>query len=70
MGIWMAAEGVNELGGRLAGWRKRQSGSKQPKGWWWGRAAGWRQVEGLWDILTTSVSQVGMMVMDLQSRCV
>ena len=33
MGIWMAAEGVNELGGRLAGWRKRQSGSKQPKGW-------------------------------------
>lgn len=30
---WMAVEGVNELGGRLAGWRKRQSGSKQLKGW-------------------------------------
>ena len=29
----MAVERVNELGGRVAGWRKRQSGSKQLKGW-------------------------------------
>ena len=35
-----------------------------------GWVAGWRQVEGLWDILTASVSRVGVMVMDLQSGCV
>lgn len=27
------SERVNELGGQVAGWRKRQSGSKQLKGW-------------------------------------
>lgn len=34
----MAVERVNELGGQVAGWRKRQSGSKQLKG---GDGGGW-----------------------------
>ena len=55
MGGWLEEEAVRELTAKRVVM---------------GRAAGWRQVEGLWDILTTSVSRVGVMVMDLQSGCV